>query len=98
MVDPTGQQDVRIKSAVPGDPVPVPIAVYAAPSFNANVPASSKQPIAAPGTEEKTDFIYFQRQVIPAKSVQVTSRGICKMFMACTPAHNGNSYIQSHLQ
>ena len=64
MVDSTGQQDVKIKSVKSGLPEePAPIAVYAATPFNANAPASSKQPITAPGAEEKTDFKYFQRQV-----------------------------------
>ena len=64
MLDPTGQQDVKIKSVKSGLPEePAPIAVYAATPFNANTPASSKQPITAPGAEEKTDFKYFQRQV-----------------------------------
>ena len=66
MVDPTGQQNTTIKSIKSGLPdgqQPAPIAVYSATPFNANDPASSKQPIVAPGTEDKTDFKYFQRQV-----------------------------------
>ena len=66
MVDPTGQQNTTIKSIKSGLPEgqqPAPIAVYSATPFNANDPASSKQPIVAPGTEDKTDFKYFQRQV-----------------------------------
>ena len=61
MVDTTGQQDMRIRSG-PAAGV-APIAVYAATPFNANTPASSKQPINPSGAEEKTDFKYFQRQV-----------------------------------
>lgn len=59
----------KIKSAKPGAPAtaeqPAPIAVYAATPFNAadKLASQQKQPIGAPGTEEKTDFIYFQRQV-----------------------------------
>ena len=59
----------KIKSAKTTAPVsgeqPAPIAVYAATPFNAGdkLTAQQKQPIGAPGTEEKTDFIYFQRQV-----------------------------------
>lgn len=63
MVDTTGQQDTKIrsvKSGMPGEE-PAPIAVYAATPFNANTPASSKQPITAP--VEEADFKYFQRQV-----------------------------------
>ena len=66
MVDPTGQQNTTIKSIKSGMPAgeqPAPIAIYSATPFNANEPASSKQPITAPGTEDKTDFKYFQRQV-----------------------------------
>ena len=64
MVDSTGQQNTMIKSVKSGLPEePAPIAVYAATPFNANVPASAKQPITAAGAEEKTDFKYFQRQV-----------------------------------
>ncbi|KAL3132581.1 hypothetical protein ABBQ32_009117 [Trebouxia sp. C0010 RCD-2024] len=62
MIDTTGQQDTMIRSAKPGLPEePAPIAVYAATPFNANTPASSKQPISAPAVEE-TNFKYFQRQ------------------------------------
>ena len=61
MVDTTGQQDTKIKSGMPGEPAP--IAVYAATPFNADTPASSKQPITAPPVEE-TNFKYFQRQVL----------------------------------
>lgn len=69
MVDSTGQQDVKIKSVKSGLPEePAPIAVYAATPFNANVPTSSKQPITAPGAEEKADFKYFQRQVSHSKT------------------------------
>lgn len=65
MIDSTGQQDTMIRSAKPGLPEePAPIAVYAATPFNANTPASSKQPISAPAVEE-TNFKYFQRQVAP---------------------------------
>ena len=64
MVDSTGQQNTMIKSVKSGMPEePAPIAVYAATPFNAQDPASSKQPITATGVEDKTDFKYFQRQV-----------------------------------
>ncbi len=64
MVDSTGQQNTMIKSVKSGLPEePAPIAVYAATPFNAQDPASSKQPITATGVEDKTDFKYFQRQV-----------------------------------
>ena len=62
MVDTTGQQDTKIKSGLPGEPAP--IAVYAATPFNADTPASSKQPITAAPPVEDADFIYFQRQVL----------------------------------
>lgn len=61
MVDTTGQQDTKIKSGMSEEPAP--IAVYAATAFNANNPASSKQPITDPVAEE-TNFKYFQRQVL----------------------------------
>jgi hypothetical protein len=64
MADSTGQQNNMIKSVKSGLPEePAPIAVYAATPFNAQDPASSKQPITAAGVEDKTDFKYFQRQV-----------------------------------
>ena len=63
MIDTTGQQDTMIRSAKTNLPEePAPIAVYAATPFNANTPASSKQPIQAPAVDE-TNFKYFQRQV-----------------------------------
>ncbi|DBA65793.1 TPA: hypothetical protein ACH3X2_002830 [Trebouxia sp. C0005] len=63
MVDSTGQQNTMIKSVKSGLPEePAPIAVYAATPFNAQDPASSKQPITAAGVEDKKDFKYFQRQ------------------------------------
>ena len=67
MVDTTGQQDTKIKSGMPEEPAP--IAVYAATPFNANTPASSKQPITAAAVEDQTDFKYFQRQVVAALSI-----------------------------
>lgn len=65
MIDTTGQQDTKIRSGLPEEPAP--IAVYAATPFNANTPASSKQPITASAVEE-TDFKYFQRQVASLNS------------------------------
>lgn len=75
MVDSTGQQDTKIKSGMAEEPAP--IAVYAATPFNADTPASSKQPITAPPVED-TDFKYFQRQVLfPASHMRSIQWGHC---------------------
>ena len=60
---------------------PAPIAVYSATPFNANEVASSKQPIVAPGTEDKTDFKYFQRQVSEIPKFAVMTILQCTLFM-----------------
>ncbi len=90
MVDSTGQQDTMIKSVKSGLPEePAPIAVYAATPFNAQDPASSKQPITAAGVEDKTDFKYFQRQVslfaIPANVTALQHFGTLDTATACSP-------------
>ena len=93
MVDTTGQQDTKIKSGMPGEPAP--IAVYAATPFNADTPASSKQPITAPPVED-TDFKYFQRQVL-SFSLALQMHGIqwghSVLQGYCFQALNGSSRI-----
>lgn len=92
MADSTGQQNTMIKSVKSGLPEePAPIAVYAATPFNAQDPASSKQPITAAGVEDKTDFKYFQRQVsffvIPANMTALQRFGKHDSHRYCMMSH-----------